>query len=70
MKKLFQRIDHSAKESHPTHSSFMGKVFVVGKHNVTVEDIIAEGMPYLLQKDLTFEHLKAIIWVVLLIFIN
>ena len=43
MKKLFQRIDQSNKE-HPTHSSFMGKVFVVGRNTVTVEDTIAEGI--------------------------
>ncbi|XP_064085639.1 uncharacterized protein LOC135200861 isoform X3 [Macrobrachium nipponense] len=40
MKKLFQRIDQNKDQS---HSSFVGKVFVVGRNTVTVEDVIAEG---------------------------
>ena len=42
MKKLFrQKIDQSNKDQ--THGSFLGKVFVVGRHTVTVEEVIAEG---------------------------
>ncbi|XP_069980323.1 uncharacterized protein Nak isoform X1 [Penaeus vannamei] len=41
MKKLFQRIDQSNKDQ--SHQSFVGKVFVVGRNTVTVEDVIAEG---------------------------
>nr|XP_045620395.1 uncharacterized protein LOC123771725 isoform X2 [Procambarus clarkii] len=41
MKKLFQRIDQSNKDQ--SHTSFLGKVFVVGRHTVTVEEVIAEG---------------------------
>lgn len=43
MKKLFrQRIsEQGAKEQ--GHGSFLGKVFVVGRHTVTVEEVIAEG---------------------------
>ena len=40
MKKLFWK-DQSNKD--PTHGSFLGKVFVVGRHTVTVEEVIAEG---------------------------
>ncbi|KAJ8669665.1 hypothetical protein QAD02_000924 [Eretmocerus hayati] len=40
MKKLFSKIDNAgAKET----SSYIGKVFVVGRHSVTVEEILAEG---------------------------
>lgn len=40
MKKLFSKIDNTAaKET----SSYLGKVFVVGRHNVTVEEVLAEG---------------------------
>ncbi|KAK3867419.1 hypothetical protein Pcinc_027117 [Petrolisthes cinctipes] len=44
MKKLFQKIDQVNKEhqSHH-HGSFLGKVFVVGRNSVTVEEVIAEG---------------------------
>ena len=37
MKKLFSKNDTSQQ------NSLIGKVFVVGKFNVTVEDVIAEG---------------------------
>ncbi|XP_058804331.1 uncharacterized protein LOC131671713 isoform X2 [Phymastichus coffea] len=40
MKKLFSKIDNTtAKET----NSYLGKVFVVGRHNVTVEEVLAEG---------------------------
>ncbi|KAK8732017.1 hypothetical protein OTU49_007142, partial [Cherax quadricarinatus] len=41
MKKLFQRIDQSNKDQ--SHTTFIGKVFVVGRNTVTVEEVIAEG---------------------------
>jgi len=45
MKKIFGKIDHrrDEKENEKAHSSFIGKKFVVGKHPVVVEDVIAEG---------------------------
>ena len=48
MKKLFSKIetkiDPSQKDS-KSGQSLVGKVFQIGKqHNVTVEDIIAEGI--------------------------
>jgi len=45
MKKIFGKIDHRRddKENEKAHSSFIGKKFVVGKHPVVVEDVIAEG---------------------------
>ncbi|XP_044010932.1 AP2-associated protein kinase 1 isoform X2 [Aphidius gifuensis] len=39
MKKLFSKIDNTSKEP----NSYLGKVFVVGRHTVTVEEILAEG---------------------------
>ncbi|XP_023247069.1 uncharacterized protein LOC106642952 [Copidosoma floridanum] len=40
MKKLFSKIDNTAaKET----NSYLGKVFVVGRHTVTVEEVLAEG---------------------------
>ncbi|XP_014223599.1 BMP-2-inducible protein kinase isoform X3 [Trichogramma pretiosum] len=40
MKKLFSKIDNaSSKET----NNYIGKPFVVGRHNVTVEDVLAEG---------------------------
>ncbi|XP_071536903.1 uncharacterized protein Nak isoform X2 [Panulirus ornatus] len=41
MKKLFNRKDLTNKDQ--SHSSFLGKVFVVGCNTVTVEEVIAEG---------------------------
>ena len=43
MKKLFHRMDQGSKEPASGHTSYIGKVFVVGRHTVTVEDTIAEG---------------------------
>uniref|UniRef100_A0A0C9R9B2 AAK1_0 protein n=2 Tax=Fopius arisanus TaxID=64838 RepID=A0A0C9R9B2_9HYME len=39
MKKLFSKIDNTSKET----NSYLGKVFVVGRHTVTVEEVLAEG---------------------------
>ncbi|XP_012221858.1 BMP-2-inducible protein kinase isoform X2 [Linepithema humile] len=39
MKKLFSKIDNTSKEP----NSYLGKVFVVGRHAVTVEEVLAEG---------------------------
>ncbi|GLH05540.1 Putative glycogen synthase kinase-3 homolog [Gryllus bimaculatus] len=39
MKKLFSKIDNTTKEP----NSYVGKVFVVGRVSVTVEDVLAEG---------------------------
>jgi len=45
MKKIFGKIDNrrDEKENEKAHSSFIGKKFIVGKHSVVVEDVIAEG---------------------------
>lgn len=40
MKKLFSKIDNTSKEP----NSYLGKVFVVGSHTVTVEEVLAEGI--------------------------
>lgn len=42
MKKLFSKIENTSKEP----NSYIGKVFVVGRYTVTVEDILAEGASY------------------------
>ncbi|XP_033338054.2 numb-associated kinase isoform X1 [Megalopta genalis] len=39
MKKLFSKIENTSKEP----NSYLGKVFVVGRYTVTVEDVLAEG---------------------------
>ncbi|XP_066593992.1 AP2-associated protein kinase 1 isoform X2 [Prorops nasuta] len=39
MKKLFSKIDNTSKEP----NSYVGKVFVVGRHTVNVEEVLAEG---------------------------
>ncbi|GIX91151.1 AP2-associated protein kinase 1 [Caerostris extrusa] len=43
MKKLFSRFDARGDQSSKEPNTFIGKVFSVGRFNVTVEDIIAEG---------------------------
>jgi len=45
MKKIFGKIDtrREEKENEKAHSSFIGKKYVVGKHTVIVEDVLAEG---------------------------
>ncbi|XP_076766823.1 numb-associated kinase isoform X2 [Xylocopa sonorina] len=39
MKKLFSKIENTSKEP----NSYIGKVFVIGRHTVTVEEVLAEG---------------------------
>jgi len=47
MKKIFGKIDtrgaREEKENEKAHSSFIGKKYVIGKHTVVVEDVLAEG---------------------------
>jgi len=45
MKKIFGKIDNrrDEKETEKPHSGFIGKKFVIGKHSVVVEDVLAEG---------------------------
>ncbi|XP_013776975.1 uncharacterized protein LOC106461676 [Limulus polyphemus] len=43
MKKLFSKLENKIEQSPKEATSFVGKVFNVGKFSVTVEDIIAEG---------------------------
>ncbi|XP_059488550.1 AP2-associated protein kinase 1 [Neocloeon triangulifer] len=43
MKKLFSKLDSRADGSAKEPQSYVGKVFTVGKHSVTVEDVLAEG---------------------------
>ncbi|XP_011501176.1 PREDICTED: probable serine/threonine-protein kinase nek3 [Ceratosolen solmsi marchali] len=40
MKKLFSKIDNTASKE---INNYIGKVFVVGRHTVTVEEVLAEG---------------------------
>lgn len=47
MKKIFGKIDtrgaREEKDNEKAHSSFIGKKYVIGKHTVVVEDVLAEG---------------------------
>jgi AP2-associated kinase len=43
MKKLFSKLDTRMEGSAKEPNSYVGKVFVVGRHSVTVEDVLAEG---------------------------
>ncbi|CAB3388355.1 Hypothetical predicted protein, partial [Cloeon dipterum] len=43
MKKLFSKLDTRADGAAKEPQSYVGKVFTVGKHSVTVEDVLAEG---------------------------
>lgn len=45
MKKIFSKFENKNEEKVSTNfsSNFVGKVFVVGKVTVVVEDILAEG---------------------------
>ncbi|XP_030761493.1 LOW QUALITY PROTEIN: AP2-associated protein kinase 1 [Sitophilus oryzae] len=43
MKKLFSKIEKNYDNTSKETSSFVGKVFTVGRQTVTVEDILAEG---------------------------
>lgn len=40
MKKLFSKIDNTAKET----NNYVGKVFTIGRYTVSVEEVLAEGM--------------------------
>ncbi|XP_046465129.1 AP2-associated protein kinase 1 isoform X2 [Neodiprion pinetum] len=43
MKKLFSKIETKIDNTAKEPNSYVGKVFVVGRHTVTVEDVLAEG---------------------------
>lgn len=43
MKKLFSRFERIDQGAAREANNFVGKVFTVGRHTVTVEDVIAEG---------------------------
>ncbi|KAF4533543.1 hypothetical protein B566_EDAN001028 [Ephemera danica] len=43
MKKLFSKLDTRMENSAKEPNSYVGKVFVVGRHSVTVEEVLAEG---------------------------
>lgn len=48
MKKLFSRFERIDQGAAREANNFVGKVFTVGRHTVTVEDVIAEGESRLL----------------------
>ncbi|CAH0546099.1 unnamed protein product [Brassicogethes aeneus] len=43
MKKLFSKIETKIDNTSREANNFIGKVFTVGRHTVTVEDVLAEG---------------------------
>lgn len=52
MKKIFSKFDknekleslhHNTSSAKETNTSFVGKVFTVGRVTVTIEDVLAEG---------------------------
>lgn len=43
MKKLFSKIETKIDNTSKESSSYIGKVFTVGRQSVTVEDVLAEG---------------------------
>lgn len=43
MKKLFSKIETKIDTTSKETNSYVGKVFVVGRITVTVEDVLAEG---------------------------
>lgn len=43
MKKLFSKIETKIDNTSKETSSYIGKVFTVGRQTVTVEDVLAEG---------------------------
>lgn len=51
MKKIFSKFDknekleslHNVSSAKETNTSFVGKVFTVGRVTVTIEDVLAEG---------------------------
>lgn len=49
MKKLFSKIETKIDTTSKETNNYVGKSFTVGRHTVTVEDILAEGnyfLPY------------------------
>lgn len=60
MKKIFSKFDknekleNSGSNNHTTKetNNFVGKVFVVGRVSVTVEDVLAEGKLYFFKNSL------------------
>lgn len=43
MKKLFSKIETKIDNTSKESTSYIGKVFTVGRQSVTVEDVLAEG---------------------------
>jgi AP2-associated kinase len=43
MKKLFSKIETKIDSTAKEPNSYVGKVFIVGRMTVTVEDVLAEG---------------------------
>lgn len=46
MKKIFSKLEKNNEESKSTSNfitNYTGKVFQIGKHNVAVEEVLAEG---------------------------
>lgn len=43
MKKLFSKFETKIDQSPKEGTSYVGKVFTIGRLSVTVEDVIAEG---------------------------
>lgn len=64
MKKLFQRMDQGSREPSSGHTSYIGKVFVVGRYSVTVEDTIAEGEFWQLCCIDNYSPQKLLIWLI------
>lgn len=56
MKKLFSKIETKIDNTSSREvNNFVGKVFTVGRHTVTVEDVLAEGEMLILEKGLELE---------------
>lgn len=60
MKKLFQRMDQGSREPSSGHTSYINKVFNVGRHSVTVEDTIAEGWWSVIMYQICWKYEKII----------
>lgn len=54
MKKIFSKFEKNEKIDNPTKetSNYVGKVFVVGRVSVTVEDTLAEGISKFFYRDI------------------
>lgn len=57
-------MDQGPKEPSVGHTTYVGKVFVVGKHTVTIEDTIAEGK---ISKILSLSEKNLIVFIIDLI---